>query len=609
MLCACSVATAAVLLGRDLDRGWLGWDDGSLAQSAERVLIGELPHREYADLYTGLLSFLNAAVFAVLGHDLFNLRIPLFVGFLAFAGCFFALSRRLIPHGWAFVATVAAICWSVPIYPAPMPSWYLLFLSTYGMYFLVRFFESGNRAWVLVAGVCGGLAVAIKVVGVWYVVAATLALLAAPLVEDGTGGSLRRSSRRHATFVVAAATLALALVVAVASGHPRGGEIAALVVPLLGLCVALVVLGWREWTRPERVVGGSWPRETLVFAMGVSVPLVIMAVPYVFTGSFRSLVEGVLITPRSRFEFASWNLPGPWSLLRGLPLAALLVARPWASERARRLMDVGASALALVVVVTATTTLSTLVFFGTIRALASLIVIVGALAILWRKRVDTSPAPEVVALFVLVGGFSALVQFPLGAPIYFCYAAPLLLLAAIAALRRIGAGSGLFPAALLVALAIFGFRLVEQPARVVGLGFKDSPPTVVLDSKIAGVRVRPAVARELDRVRSLVALHRVGADIFAGPDAPEIYYVSGSRNPTPVLLEFLDSTGSTRGHRLLHMLEERRISVVVLNHGPTQSRPLGLDTIGRIRSAYPESERVGRFEVRWQKVPDALATG
>ena len=40
-----------------LDQGWIPHDDGAFAQSAARVLDGELPHRDFVELYTGGLTF------------------------------------------------------------------------------------------------------------------------------------------------------------------------------------------------------------------------------------------------------------------------------------------------------------------------------------------------------------------------------------------------------------------------------------------------------------------------------------------------------------------------------------------------------------------------
>ena len=146
LLLASSIALAAAVLSRRLHQGWFTNDDGAFAHAAERVLQGELPHRDFADLYTGLLSFVNAGIFAIAGsgEDMFYLRIPLFISFLVFVGLFFLLARRMLSPGLSFVASLFAASWSVPVYPAPMPSWYLLFLSTAGICAVVRHFESGR---------------------------------------------------------------------------------------------------------------------------------------------------------------------------------------------------------------------------------------------------------------------------------------------------------------------------------------------------------------------------------------------------------------------------------------------------------------------------------
>ena len=72
-------AATTVWVWLRLDQGWVAHDDGAFAESALRVLDGQLPHREFAELYTGAMTFLNAGTFLVLGEDLFSLRLPLFV--------------------------------------------------------------------------------------------------------------------------------------------------------------------------------------------------------------------------------------------------------------------------------------------------------------------------------------------------------------------------------------------------------------------------------------------------------------------------------------------------------------------------------------------------
>ena len=63
LLLALVFVLSALYMARELKRGLVPWDEGVLAESAERVLHGELPHRDYHEIYTGGLSYLNAAAF------------------------------------------------------------------------------------------------------------------------------------------------------------------------------------------------------------------------------------------------------------------------------------------------------------------------------------------------------------------------------------------------------------------------------------------------------------------------------------------------------------------------------------------------------------------
>ena len=61
---------SAALGAHYLKRGWVPWDAGALGQSAERVLHGQLPHRDFDEIYTGGLSFLHALAFWLFGTKL-----------------------------------------------------------------------------------------------------------------------------------------------------------------------------------------------------------------------------------------------------------------------------------------------------------------------------------------------------------------------------------------------------------------------------------------------------------------------------------------------------------------------------------------------------------
>jgi hypothetical protein len=60
-----------------LKRGWVPHDERTLGQSAERALHGKLPHRDFDDLYSGGLAYLDAPAFRELGTNVASLRIAL----------------------------------------------------------------------------------------------------------------------------------------------------------------------------------------------------------------------------------------------------------------------------------------------------------------------------------------------------------------------------------------------------------------------------------------------------------------------------------------------------------------------------------------------------
>src|SRR5690349_7098059 len=86
---------------------WVPSDEGILAQAAERVMRGELPHRDFVDLWSGGLDHLNAAAFALLGPRLATMRVVVAVAWLAGLAAMFAAARHLVSH---WVASALTVC-------------------------------------------------------------------------------------------------------------------------------------------------------------------------------------------------------------------------------------------------------------------------------------------------------------------------------------------------------------------------------------------------------------------------------------------------------------------------------------------------------------------
>ena len=75
MVLGAVLAVAGLYVGVHIGRGWVPADDGTLSQSALRVLHGQLPHRDFGEIYTGGLSFIHALAFRAFGVNLMSLRI------------------------------------------------------------------------------------------------------------------------------------------------------------------------------------------------------------------------------------------------------------------------------------------------------------------------------------------------------------------------------------------------------------------------------------------------------------------------------------------------------------------------------------------------------
>ncbi len=146
-------------------RGWIPTDEGAFSHAAERVLNGEMPHRDFPEIYTGGLTYWNALAFRVFGLRLTSLRLAVFLCFLAFVPAVFAIASRFGSPLLAGLITLLAVAWSLPNYFAGSVSWYNLFLATWGTLALLRHVETGRRRWLFLAGVLAGVSCLFKVIG------------------------------------------------------------------------------------------------------------------------------------------------------------------------------------------------------------------------------------------------------------------------------------------------------------------------------------------------------------------------------------------------------------------------------------------------------------
>jgi hypothetical protein len=594
-------AISVLYLTRSLNSGWFPHDDGSLAQSAERVLDGQLPHRDFDDIYTGGLDYAHALAFEVLGHELTSLRLVLFAFFVAWVPALYAIARRFAAPVPSAALVLLCVVWSVPNYSASMPSWYNLFLATFALAALYRFLETRRRTFLALAGLACGVSIVVKVTGVYALAAIVLALL---LVEQEDAPATDGGATLGAYGGVLLAALALVVTALFGVIEPRLAPSEALdfFVPGAAICA---FLGWNEVTRRR---GASRPRFARAFhlllpvAAGASLPIAAFAVPYLLTGSLGDLATGVLVEPAARLEFATVpSLPlqsARDALVAVVPLA-LAAALTWRRGNATAALALGLVLLPWLVLVDREVALDHVLTAVRWAARLFVPVAVVVLAARWRSG-DRPPGLRVKSYAALaMAAWTALIQFPFSAPIYFSYAVPFFFVAVVAFERR-RRSTGQRPLRPVYSIAIAGFLLAVGVFSLNALSVSGRPgvtqPSV---PRTGGLRLPAETRAAYSEIVRLIDRHSAPGDLlYAGPDAPEVYFLSGRPNRTPFLFEFLaDDTEVARS--LGTLLTDRRLTVAVVNTEPDFSPSLDDGLARLLERRLPNSERVGPFEVRW----------
>jgi Dolichyl-phosphate-mannose-protein mannosyltransferase len=578
-----------------LDRGWVPHDEGTLALAAERVLHGDVPHIAFLDPYTGGLSYWHALAMRAFGMSLMAPRYGLFVAFVLWLPAIWWLAARSCGHRWAVVITILAAWWSLPIYPAAMPSWYLLFLGTWTIVALERWHSSKHTRWLVVIGLLCGIAVSVKQTGLYIVAGALLGLLFCEQEATRQRWPEGRPAGRTDPMVVLLLASLGALVLTLTWGFLHSGELLHLVAPVTSLLVLAALRerhltddGARRWRFLLRSVG--------IMALAAAVPLLLLLLPYLRHGGLGALYAGSVGAGIERISSLHRGMPPVHVLLRAAwPVYLVLLVEVFAGpRRALRIIPLLCGVALLVLAGQSGVGYRRLWFFSTsVLPLASAAVVVAGLRA-WRGQYAIDPI-----LLALAGitALQALNQFPFSAPVYFAFVAPLAIVTASAAAAHFGALRRLRTGFMLLA----GLAVLARVGSVFSLGVY--PIWWDYEHRLAVPRGGLLVSKEdsvgYARMLQLVASHRSNGTVAAGPELPEVYFLSGSRSPGPDSYSLFsgDVRDSTQAAR---MFNATSASVVVIQNFPMSSQPLREDVYHWLAIRYPDGESVGTIEVRWR---------
>ena len=599
---------SAVYSSWHLGRGWVPHDEGALGQSAMRVLQGELPHRDFDEIYTGGLSYVNAAAFRVFGTTLLSMRLVLFALFLAWIPAVFYIASRLAPPLAAAGITLLCVAWSLPNYPAPLPSWYNLFLAVIGIAALFRWLEDRRARWLIAGGVAGGLSLLVKVVGLYYVAGVLLFLVFQAHEESRRALKLDSPNaaprgRSYALFTTACLFAFLGALVLLVRHQLYPAELVQFVLPGIALSVLIIR---NEWLQPAGSSGirfRTLGRLLLPFLFGFALPVGLFLIPFARAHAVGALLNGVFVLPVLRFGAASHRMPSLTSLRALIPVLLLFAyGRQLAGRSTRHHWVILSLLMGAYLVATGTNPLLYHLVWFAIRNTLPMLVLLGAF-ILSRTRAADAESPLTRSRTMLLLSVSAvftLVQFPFSAPIYFCYVAPLVALAAVALLPQVRPMAPAVPVSLLAFLIAFAvLRVNTSPLGSMGLWYQPYPATTSLALPRGHLDVPLQDANMYHAAVGVLQQHARGGYTWASPDCPEVYFLSGLKNPTRSLFDFFDEE-SGRTARILSALDQHGVTAIALNSSPAFSGAISDELVNALKVRYPFGTNVGKFQIRWQ---------
>jgi len=114
----------------------------------------------------------------------------------------------------------------------------------------------------------------------------------------------------------------------------------------------------------------------------------------------------------------------------------------------------------------------------------------------------------------------------------------------------------------------------------------------------AHLQVADDEAAVFRRLVPLVTQHLGEGGLVAGPDTPDVYFLTGQFSPSGRLFDFFSAqSAATEEQRLA---EWTRADVIVFFHGNRFSPPLPASLVSKLRHEFSRGESIPPFEVRWR---------
>ncbi len=380
------------------------------------------------------------------------------------------------------------------------------------------------------------------------------------------------------------------------------------VLPGVALSLLLVYREWSAQRGPASARFAGLGCRAGYFAVGVALPIAVFLIPYWRRHAVGKWLATLLLSS-GRLHHTSFAPPGNVVAVLCIPVLLILWANAACTEPRTRKLAIGALSVVLALLLIAVRghlLASGLVFFS-LSQLLPILVVIGVI-VLARANDAASDASSRLLLLLAVAATLALFQFPVAAPIYFCFVAPFvgLVLMALAEATAPSRNS------LSLLLPVFGFYLffglfVILPGQFYRSYFDNRPEAALTLPRAEGFIGDRDMVEINQRAVAEVLRHAGEAPIYAGPDSPGFYFLAGRANPTPIYMDFL-AGDDAQPQRILDAIDRSGVRAIAINHAGTYpgyspynpSGPPSPELLAGLRQHFPNATVVGYYEIRWR---------
>jgi hypothetical protein len=197
LICPAILLLIAIAIAYPRWRAGIDWrDEGLLAYGAERVMHGEIPHRDFVSLQPPLSFYTAAVAFKLGGMSLATLRGFGLTIFLLLPVLIYALGRNFLGPILSFAAAAPACVLGLPyVYFVPLAAWQGIVISFAAVHLFIVAMRFHRRWLAMPAGALTSLALLLRHDEAVYTAAALLVLLVA--LHFAPDASFSKTHLRH----------------------------------------------------------------------------------------------------------------------------------------------------------------------------------------------------------------------------------------------------------------------------------------------------------------------------------------------------------------------------------------------------------------------------